>query len=322
MKQEPGAWQFSFSFSWQRLLASLLFAVGALVLGYGLIRPRVSEYVGQQVSEQINAELAREVVAALVGELDASPQPAAQPVAPLVVAAAAGGATQPTAPGTTAQPVAVVAGQPAPTAAVVGQPAPAAVDSGGLLRAIVAPPTAERVSVAQPEAQAPVEATPTPAATAAPGSAPAPAAPAAPAPSAPTQVVAPPITAPRTIEEIVGDLPSGEIIVTEEKLNGKITGRAASLGPIDRIVVRFVPGEVQVTLTVLGQDTIGTSQLTIKDGKVAAENPQISGALSLVISVADLVRPIEEELNSILDTAGRQVRAVRIEQGQIVVTMN
>jgi len=319
MEQEPGAWEFSFSFSWQRLLASLLFAVGALVLGYGLIRPRVSEYVGQQVSEQINAELAREVVAALVGELDASPQPAAQPVAPPVVQAAAGGATQPAAPVAAAQPVAVVAGQLAPTAAVVGQPAPAAVDSGGLLRAIVAPPTAERVSVAQPEAQAPVEATPAPAVTAAPGSAPAPA---APAPIAPTQVVATPITAPRTIEEIVEELPSGEIIVTEEKLNGKIAGRAASLGPIDRIVVRFVPGVVQVTLTVLGQDTVGTSQLTIKDGKVAAENPQISGALSLVISVADLVRPIEEELNSILDTAGRQVRAVRIEQGQIVVTMN
>ena len=164
-----------------------------------------------------------------------------------------------------------------------------------------------------------MEATPAPAATAAPGSAPAPA---APAPIAPTQVVATPITALRTIKEIVGDLPSGKIIVTEEKLNGKIAGRAASLGPIDRIVVRFVPGEVQVTLTVLGQDTVGTSQLTIKDGKVAAENPQISGALSLVISVADLVRPIEEELNSILDTAGRQVRAVRIEQGQIAVTMN
>ena len=319
MEQEPGAWEFSFSFSWQRLLASLLFAVGALVLGYGLIRPRVSEYVGQQVSEQINAELAREVVAALVGELDASPQPAAQPVAPPVVEAAAGGATQPAAPVAAAQPVAVVAGQLAPTAAVVGQPAPAAVDSGGLLRAIVAPPTAERVSVAQPEAQAPVEATPAPAVTAAPGSAPAPA---APAPIAPTQVVATPITAPRTIEEIVEELPSGEIVVTEEKLNGKIAGRAASLGPIDRIVVRFVPGVVQVTLTVLGQDTVGTSQLTIKDGKVAAENPQISGALSLVISVADLVRPIEEELNSILDTAGRQVRAVRIEQGLIVVTLD
>ena len=49
MEQEPGAWEFSFSFSWQRLLATLLFAVGALVLGYRLIRPRVSECAGRQV---------------------------------------------------------------------------------------------------------------------------------------------------------------------------------------------------------------------------------------------------------------------------------
>jgi len=317
MKREPGAWQFTFSFSWQRLLATLLFAVGALVLGYGLIRPRVSEYVGRQVSEQINAELAREVIAALVGELDSSPQPVAAPAS----GASGGGTLQPTAPIAAAQPT-TVAGQPAPTTAVIGQPAaPAPVDSGGLLRAIVAPSTAEAVGSTQPEApQADATGAPAPAATAAPGGGER-----APAAAAPTTLVGTPITAaepPRTIEELVEELPSGEITVTEVKLNSKIAARAAGLGPIDRIVVRFVPGQVQVTLTVLGQDTVGTSQLTIKDGKVAAENPQISGALSLVISVADLVRPIEEELNSILDTAGRQVRAVRIEPGQIVVTLN
>lgn len=75
-------------------------------------------------------------------------------------------------------------------------------------------------------------------------------------------------------------------------------------------------------LTVLVQDTLATSELALVNGRVVAQNPHLSGALSLVIAVNELVRPVEDELNSLLASAGRTVRAVRIEQGQIVVTLD
>ncbi|GAB4440107.1 MAG: hypothetical protein OHK0015_35690 [Chloroflexi bacterium OHK40] len=139
----------------------------------------------------------------------------------------------------------------------------------------------------------------------------------------PTPVVATPIASPdqRSIREIVEDLPQGEITVTDEKLNGKIASRLP-LGPIERIVVRFVPGAVQVTLTAFGHEALASSRLGVAEGRLVVRDPQLSGPLGLLISPEALVQPIEEELNRTLDVTSRQLHEVRIEQGQIVVTLS
>lgn len=323
MRQPARRWEITLWFNWRQLVAALLVGAGLLVLGFGLVRPMVSAYIGRQVSRELNEALAREVVAALTGAAEAPPAAPAQPEVaadeastPQVAAPAeALGApelqqTSPAAPGVEQAP------------AQAGQPA-AAVDSRSIVRAIVAsPPTAaplvegQAVSEEQRAAAAEV-AQPTHGAQAPP-------LPAA-LPAVPTPAIAPPISSPdlpRSVEEVVASLPSGAITVSEDKVNDRIAARAASLGPIDGIVVRFLPGQVQVTLTVLGQDTIGTAGLTIDGGRVVAQSPQLTGALSPFIAVSDLVRPVEDELNAIIDSAGRAVREVRIEQGQIVVTMD
>jgi hypothetical protein len=324
---QPKPLPVAFAVTWQRLVASLLVVAGMAVLGYGLVRPRVSSYIGERVSEQISSDTAREVVAVLVGEVAGAPPaadaPAAQasaalPAEPVAQASAAPADPGPGAPAPVATDAAVVAAPP------VAAPAP--VDGGSLLRAVAAPATAAPAEeAAQPTqgvaagSDAPPQADAAPAPTRASGNALPTAAVGGSAP-----IVAPPISSPnpgRSIEEVVAALPSGEITVTAEKLNSRIAARAGALGPIEQLAVRFVPGEVQVTITVLGQDTVGRSGLAAVDGRVAAQSPSISGALGALISVDDLVRPVEEELNSILNDSGRKVTGVRIEQDQIVVTL-
>lgn len=304
-------------FSWQRLLAALCFGVALLVLGYGLARPKLSAYLGRQVSESVAAEVADVVAAGLLGPPSAAsstdgpapvvtPAPGAPPAQP-DAGSVAGAVIAQLRPTEDAGVVVVASGQaesePAVAAAGQVEPEPA-VAAGGQVE------TEPAVA-----AGAPVEAPAAPLPTAVPEAAAAQPTPLGSAPVATSQPE-------RSVVEIIEDLPSGEITVTEEKLNSKIAARVASMAPIEGIVVRFVPGEVQVTLTVFGQETLASSGLTVKGGRVAVLQPALNGPLSLLISAADLVRPIEEELNNTLELADREVRDVRIEQGQIVVMLD
>ncbi|MCX7789509.1 MAG: hypothetical protein N2378_02615 [Chloroflexaceae bacterium] len=311
MGQPAGSWEVTIEISWRRLLAGLLVLAGLAVLGFGVFRPLFSAYLGRQISREINEAVAREVLVALVGEPTA---PAADP--PVAPAASDERAAPTAAPSVAPGAPLPEAASAAPTEASPGAPSavaaatPAPVDSRSILRAVVAPvaPTAAALATAE-RAAAPVDA---------PGAAPTSEAPSTPPATPPT--TAP--EAPRSVEEVVAALPSGTITVTEEKLNRRIAERIAGRRPIDGITVRFVPEQVQVTLTVLGQDTLATSELALVDGRVVARNPQLSGPLGMVIAVNELVRPVEDELNRILASAERAVRAVRIEQGQIVVTLD
>lgn len=306
MSQPAGKWEVTIQVSWRRLLAVLFVVAGLLVLGFGVFRPVLSAYFGRQVSREFNEAVAREVLLVLVGQpTSPAAAPAAPPSAAIVASAerAAAVVAPSAAPGAPVPPATAVP----PTEAAPAAAAPVPVDSQRIVRAVVAPiaPTAAVVATAAPAALPVVAPSPAPPADAPP--------------------VAPPITAPeapRSVEDVVAALPSGTITVTEEKLNRRIAERIAGRRPIDGMTVRFVPGQLQVTLTVLGQDTLATSELALVDGRVVARNPQLSGALSLVIAINELVRPVEDELNSILAGAGRTVSGVQIEQGQIVVTLD
>lgn len=313
--------------TWQRLVAGVCVVLALGVLAYGfLIRPAVSTYVGRQIGQRLGDEVAEEIAQAVVtgalqapitgGEQPAPPAGAAQvPVAGGAPGAAAQAPAAAQVAGAGPQAVRTpVPGQlPADTVAqaVVGQLQPTAQAAGG--QAASAPPAADAAAQATP---APGLAAPTAAAGGAGAAAPAP---------LPTAVVATPIAAPqseRSVQEIVETLPPGEITVTEEKLNAKIAPRVARMAPIEGIQVRFVPGLVQVTLTVFGNQNLATAGLGISGNRVVVRDPQLDGPLGVLVSAADLVKPIEEELNDTLALAERQVRAVRIEQGQIVVTLN
>jgi hypothetical protein len=301
MKQGFARFPWRPSLNWRRATAVLMLAAGMLVLGYGLVRPKVSEYVGREVTSRYSEELAREVVVILAGErsdepVAADPAGPAQQAAPTPTAAAAAPAAAESGVSGQAGGGTGVSGQAGGGTGVSGQAA------GG--QAVV---VLQSTNVAVPRAVAnepsginstsvlrSIADAPAPAQSSSPG---------------------------RAIEEVVRELPSGEISVTEAQLNARIASRAGSLGPIEQLDVRFVAGQVRVTIRVLGQDNVGTAGLQPVGGRIAAVNPAMTGPLSLFVSVPDLVGPVEDELNAILDTAGRDVTAVRIDEGKIVVTL-
>lgn len=345
IRQQSDDWEISFQISWRQLLAILLTLAGMLVLGFGVVRPMLSAQLGREVSRQLNEELAREVVVILTSEFAApvaSEGVANAPVANGAGASAAGGA------------------QPAAGGAAAATDAPGPVDSAGLLRAIAEQPaagsasTSDQLTVVSGSADAPVTAgterapavpgaasengapaapgvvneTPggnaAPGAGAAAGSTPAQEQPAAVAPREVPVLEAPVDTganAPPSAEEIVAALPSGTLTISEERLNTRISERAAALGPIESLSVRFLADEIQVRLIVLGQETLGSAGLSVAEGRIVAQNPELSGALSLFLSVDDFVQPIETELNAILVGAERNVTGVQITEGAITVTL-
>ncbi len=332
MGRKPNEPWLTVELNWQRLLTIVFLTLGLAIISYRLlVRPAISAYVGHQVSQQISQEIAAELAQAVVVGLDGGLASITEPSQGQPGAVAPGSSVQ------SSVPVLVGGGQPAPNQAAPTQIPGQLVVISAAQDAEAPQPEAQASAVAQavisqmqgtsqPNNQAAgpehlLAGPPTPGATiGVPG-----ASPPAPPAASPAPVVGTPIAAPqseRSIKEIVAALPPGELVVTEQKLNEKIAPRVANMAPIERVEVRFVPGSVQVTLTVFGRVNLATAGLTVSGNRVVGQNPRIEGPLGVLVSPADLVRPIEQELNDTLELADRQVHTVRIEQGRIVVALS
>jgi hypothetical protein len=119
----------------------------------------------------------------------------------------------------------------------------------------------------------------------------------------------------------VAALPSGELRVTDEQANAYLAERADSLKPIDSATVRFVPDEVQVDLRAAGFSSTASMGLAVQNGRIIALEPQLDGPLGQFITLPDLTRALEQQLNDQLAAQGRRVTAARVEQGALVVTI-
>jgi len=116
-------------------------------------------------------------------------------------------------------------------------------------------------------------------------------------------------------------LPSGELRVTDEQANVYLAERADSLKPIDSATVHFVPDEVQVDLRAAGFSSIARMGLAVQNGRIIAVDPKLDGPLGQLITLPDLTRALEQQLNDQLAAQGRRITAARVEQGALVVTI-
>jgi hypothetical protein len=120
---------------------------------------------------------------------------------------------------------------------------------------------------------------------------------------------------------MVAALPSGELRVTNEQANAYLAERAGSLKPIDSATVRFVPDEVQVDLQAAGLASTARMGLAVQNGRIIAVDPKLDGPLGQFITLPDLTRALEQQLNDQLAAQGRRITAARVEQGALVVTI-
>jgi hypothetical protein len=125
----------------------------------------------------------------------------------------------------------------------------------------------------------------------------------------------------QTLPTAIAAMPAGTFVLSEANANAYLAQHRDELGPIDNITVRFLPGEVQADVAAMGTSTTVTAGLIVQNGQVQVVDPQVSGVLGLLLSVEELVRPLEQHLNQQLAAQGRAIRDGRVEQGQIVVTV-
>jgi hypothetical protein len=119
----------------------------------------------------------------------------------------------------------------------------------------------------------------------------------------------------------IAALPAGEIRLTDADANAFFAANSASLAPLESLRVQFVPGQVQADVGIYGTRVRVISDIAVQDGRLRVVNPRIDGPLSYVLSMEDLIRPIEQQFNDQIIGQGQIVREARIEQGQLVVVV-
>lgn len=120
---------------------------------------------------------------------------------------------------------------------------------------------------------------------------------------------------------LVAALPAGEMRISEQEINTYLLARADLLTPIEQATVRLVSGGLEVDMRAFGLTGTARMGVALQNGRVIALNPQLDGPLGRLVSLGDLLTPIEQRLNELLEAQGRRVTDLRIEPGELIVTL-
>jgi hypothetical protein len=121
---------------------------------------------------------------------------------------------------------------------------------------------------------------------------------------------------------LVASLPSGTVRITEAQANAYIAAHLDTLQPIETATLRFVPGEIQVDLGAFGATSTARMSAAIQAGQIVAIDPRVDGPLANLIDLHDVIVPLQQQLNDELTAQGRRVTDVRIDQGELVFTVD
>jgi hypothetical protein len=125
----------------------------------------------------------------------------------------------------------------------------------------------------------------------------------------------------QALPTVVAALPSGELHISEAEANAYFAAHGDALRPVESVTVRFVPDEVQADIRALGAVSTARLGLVAQNGRIVAQNPRIDGPLDQVVSLADLTAVLERQFNDQLAAQGRRATDVRVEQGELVITI-
>ncbi|GIV99383.1 hypothetical protein [Roseiflexus sp.] len=120
---------------------------------------------------------------------------------------------------------------------------------------------------------------------------------------------------------LVTALPSGEVRISEQEINAYLLAHAGLLAPIDQATVRLVSGGLEVDIRAFGLDGTARMGVALQNGRVIALNPRLDGPLGRLVSLGDLLAPVEQRLNELLEAQGRRITDLRIEPGELIVTV-
>ncbi|HMO57044.1 MAG TPA: hypothetical protein PKA05_04740 [Roseiflexaceae bacterium] len=118
---------------------------------------------------------------------------------------------------------------------------------------------------------------------------------------------------------VIAALPEGEVQVQAIQINSYIAANLADLAPLEAAEVRFAPGRIIADIRAFGFDARATMGAAIINGRIVAVDPQLDGPLAQLISIEELLVPIEAALNDELMAQGRTYTSIEILQDTVIV---
>lgn len=119
----------------------------------------------------------------------------------------------------------------------------------------------------------------------------------------------------------IAGLPAGSLTISDAEVNGYIAANPDALKPLDSAKVSFTPGRVTAELRAIGTTSSASTGLAVQDGRIVAIDPQINGPLRAVIRAEQIAQALTAQINDQLVKQGKVAREVRIEQGQITISI-
>lgn len=115
--------------------------------------------------------------------------------------------------------------------------------------------------------------------------------------------------------------PSGYILpIPEDQMNTYLSQNSAALAPITSMQISLQPGVMVVTFQAYGFGSTVSLGLAVQDGKLIAQNVQVSGLLSWVETPQELTPRLNEALVQVTTNLGHQLGSVTIDEGVLKLT--
>ena len=115
-------------------------------------------------------------------------------------------------------------------------------------------------------------------------------------------------------------LPSGELSVSEADASAYLSDYGSRLPGIDDIDVRFVPGEVQATISVGGPQSTVRLQPAVRDGQIVAD-AELGQPLGSLISIDGLLGALTDRINGELGAQGKRITGITVTDGAAIVNV-
>ena len=115
--------------------------------------------------------------------------------------------------------------------------------------------------------------------------------------------------------------PSGYMLpIPEDQMNTYLSQNSEALAPITSMQVSLQPGVMVVTFQAYGFGSTVSLGLAVQDGKLIAQNVQVSGLLSWVETPQELTPRLNEALAQVSTNLGHALSAVTIDEGVLKLT--
>jgi hypothetical protein len=114
-------------------------------------------------------------------------------------------------------------------------------------------------------------------------------------------------------------VPTGDLVVTEARMNAYLAAHADAFGPIDDPEVDVSPGGVWVGFSLYGTDSALTGRPVARDGRVVIEDGEVHGAAGQLITAEEAAALVEGQVARVLAAAGVRATGVELADGRLTI---